>query len=536
MIKRASRGSEAAKDSANAAEKELKVLRNAAVAAEAKMLHIKVLEALVRRIIARTGRRGARLSPLPAARGGGRESRLWGGRMMPATTACPCGAAFAPAARRSAVHRPRVGGGGTPRARCATIVDARGSASAVDRLHWEDASDEDLRAMVPRAWLEDSATAGAGDTHAWRGDAGDEPPPRLVDVSKTPTSETPFRRASRSRLSPADARRFPGDDTFAAVARAVCSADVLPRKELFETWEAALVITEAFGERLRGGDDGDLSSSSATTDVSTRVADLAGGHGFLALALLVLNPTLRSAVVVDRRKPESHERLVSSLAKAFPKLRLHARVRFVEASVTEAETRDATRVVFAAVHACGDLSDAVLALAVAARAPVALVPCCHRGLGSARRLAKRLDEAMPRGAEAMPGDAAFSINAAYETKEETNRNVEKPSVSRESVSPSVAVDVARLETLRRAGYDVAAATLPREITPQNRVILGACAPRDDGEHSVEDEEHNASFDSFDVSARERKSSPGWRSVAETLPRSPWRLVGGSKRGGNGSVE
>ena len=373
--------------------------------------------------------------------------------------------------------------------------------------------------MVPRAWLEDSATAGAGDARddAWR---GDEPPPRLVDVSKTPTSETPFRRASRSRLSPADARRFPGDDTFAAVARAVCSADVLPRKELFETWEAALVITEAFGERLRGVFPQDLSSSAATTE--TRVADLAGGHGFLALALLVLNPALRSAVVVDRRKPDSHERLVSCLTKAFPKLRLHARVRFVEASVTEAETRNATRVVFAAVHACGDLSDAVLALAVAARAPVALVPCCHRGLGSARRLAKRLDEAMPRGAVLAPGDAAY---AAYETKEETNRNV----------SPSVAVDVARLETLRRAGYDVAAATLPREITPQNRVILGACAPRDDGKHSVEDEEHDASFDSFDVSAP-RKSSPGWRSVAETLPRSPWKLVGGSKRGGNGSVE
>ena len=241
-------------------------------------------------------------------------------------------------------------------------MDARGSASAVDRLHWEEASDEDLRAMVPRAWLEDSATAGAGTRATTLGAATS--PPRLVDVSKTPTSETPFRRASRSRLSPADARRFPGDDTFAAVARAVCSADVLPRKELFETWEAALVITEAFGERLRGGD---LSSSAATTE--TRVADLAGGHGFLALALLVLNPALRSAVVVDRRKPESHERLVSSLAKAFPKLRLHARVRFVEASVAEAETQNATRVVLAAVHACGDLSDAVLALAVAARAP-----------------------------------------------------------------------------------------------------------------------------------------------------------------------
>jgi hypothetical protein len=172
----------------------------------------------------------------------------------------------------------------------------------------------------------------------------------------------------------------------------VCSADVLPRKELFETWEAALVITEAFGDSLKGaGPAGDGEDRSAT-----RVADLAGGHGFLALALLVLNPTLASAVVVDRRKPDSHERLVSSLAKAFPKLRLHARARFVEASVADADVKNATRVVFASVHACGDLSDAILALAVEARAPVALVPCCHRGLGSARRLAKRLDDAMLR--------------------------------------------------------------------------------------------------------------------------------------------
>ena len=355
--------------------------------------------------------------------------------MTAATTACPFGASFAPAARRSAVPRPRVGGGGTPKKKRTTIVEARGSASAVDRLCWEDASDEDLRAMVPRVWLEDCATAGAEDARddVWR---GHEPPPRLVDVSSVQKPETPFRRASRSRLSPTDARRFPGDDTFAAVARAVCFADVLPRKELFETWEAALVITEAFGERLRGVSDGGEESEDA------RVADLAGGHGFLALALLVLNPALRSAVVVDRRKPESHERLVSSLAKAFPKLRLHARVRFVEASVAEAETQNATRVVFAAVHACGDLSDAVLALAVAARAPVALVPCCHRGLGSARRLAKRLDEAMPRGAVLAPGDAAY---AAYETKEETNRNVSP------SVSPSVSV-IARAHAASASAY------------------------------------------------------------------------------------
>ena len=415
--------------------------------------------------------------------------------MTAATTACPFGASFAPAARRSAVPRPRVGGGGTPKKKRTTIVEARGSASAVDRLCWEDASDEDLRAMVPRVWLEDCATAGAEDARddVWR---GHEPPPRLVDVSSVQKPETPFRRASRSRLSPTDARRFPGDDTFAAVARAVCFADVLPRKELFETWEAALVITEAFGERLRGVSDGGEESEDA------RVADLAGGHGFLALALLVLNPALGSAVVVDRRKPDSHERLVSSLAKAFPALRLHARVRFVEASVAEATGKErATRTVFAAVHACGDLSDAVLALAVASRAPVALVPCCHRGLGSARRLAARLDEAAPRARA--DGDARAPSGAE----------------GRRRVSPSVAVDVARLETLRRAGYAVAAATLPREITPQNRVLLGACAARD---RAVREESKR---DGEAGTEPTQRASPGWRSVAGTLPRSPWSRFG-----------
>ena len=348
--------------------------------------------------------------------------------------------------------------------------------------------------MVPRAWLEDSATAGAGDARddAWR---GHEPPPRLVDVSKTPTSETPFRRASRSRLSPADARRFPGDDTFAAVARAVCSADVLPRKELFETWEAALVITEAFGERLRGGD---LSSSAATTE--TRVADLAGGHGFLALALLVLNPALRSAVVVDRRKPESRatgpapgEGVPEAQAARARAVRRGVRGGGGDAKRGRAVCRR-TRVRRPERRRLGARRRG----ARARRARALLPP----GPGSARRLAKRLDGVMPRG-------------EAKKTKErgnETKRLAERRRRRRAA------------ETLRRAGYDVAAATLPREITPQNRVILGAGAPRDDGEHSPR-EVNDASFDSVDV-----LRSPGWRSVAETLPRSPWKLVGGSTRG------
>lgn len=85
------------------------------------------------------------------------------------------------------------------------------------------------------------------------------------------------------------------------------------------------------------------------------------------------------------------------------------------------------------MHACGKLTDLVLRLAASGRAPVAVVPCCHRGLAASRVFAARLGP---------------DIQAPF------------------------AMDVARLEVLRGEGYDVEARTLPRDITPQNRVILG----------------------------------------------------------------
>jgi hypothetical protein len=78
IFKRASRGSEAAKDSANAAEKELKVLRDAAVAAEAEMLRgrnglrraangLKALQSSARRDAAAVEDALAELRRLPSA-------------------------------------------------------------------------------------------------------------------------------------------------------------------------------------------------------------------------------------------------------------------------------------------------------------------------------------------------------------------------------------------------------------------------------------------------------------------------------------
>ena len=122
-------------------------------------------------------------------------------------------------------------------------------------------------------------------------------------------------------------------------------------------------------------------------------------------------------------------------------------MRCVEASIADATPTPCTALV--SVHACGDLSDLVLKLAAEARSPVAVVPCCHRGLSKARAFAERLNAAL--------------------ADEGTGGSGPSP------ICPSAAMDVARLELLRRAGFHVHARTIPREITPKNRVIVGAVA-------------------------------------------------------------
>ena len=396
-------------------------------------------------------------------------------------TAC----AVAPTARHTYVHRPR-----RVRAAAATSADWNGrrwattASSVVDMLEMSDAPDEAMRALVPSAWREDDA---ATSRDRDPGEPTTRPGSAILDTRLIVDAERPtFRMASRSRLTPMDARRFPGDDAFSTIARAVCDADALPRKELFETWHAAIAITDALGPASLDA-DADATTTTTTTTKRRRhrrVMDLAGGHGFLAVCMLILNPRLSSAVVVDRRKPDSHERLVSSLANAFPASRLHARLRYVEASIADATPTPCTTLV--SVHACGDLSDLVLKLAAEARSPVAVVPCCHRGLSKARTFAERLNAAL---ADEGTGGSGLS-----------------------PICPSAAMDVARLELLRRAGFHVHARTIPRDITPKNRVIVGAVAAAaaaagDDKDDDKDDEDG---------------ASPGWRSVADTIPASPWK--------------
>jgi hypothetical protein len=140
---------------------------------------------------------------------------------------------------------------------------------------------------------------------------------------------------------------------FDHLARAVCHAGCLPRKELYEAWETARRVRRVF----RGG----------------RIVDLAAGHGLLAHVLLLLDNSSSQALSVDTTRPLSSAKLHDALIDAWP--RLAGRVVFQDVPL-ESVALSADDLVVSA-HACGSLADLVLERASSVRARVAVLPCCH---------------------------------------------------------------------------------------------------------------------------------------------------------------
>ena len=215
-----------------------------------------------------------------------------------------------------------------------------------------------------------------------------------------------FSDGSRSRLTHRDVGRFPGETLFDRVGRVVCEAECLPRKELYESWEVA----KRARRRMRGG----------------VVYDLAAGHGLLAHLLLLLDDSSPHAVAVDKRTPPSADTLHAALVAAWPRLEGRIERRVMDLRSVQAAEGD----LVVSAHACGGLTDATLDVALASRAGVAVLPCCHvdrtgdtGGLGG-----------WMEGVLAVDGPPAGRLGAA--------------------------------------GYHVLAQTIPETITPKNRLLLG----------------------------------------------------------------
>ncbi|MBK6575547.1 MAG: methyltransferase domain-containing protein [Sandaracinaceae bacterium] len=215
-----------------------------------------------------------------------------------------------------------------------------------------------------------------------------------------------FSDGSRSRLTHRDVGRFPGETLFDRVGRVVCEAECLPRKELYESWEVA----KRARRRMRGG----------------VVYDLAAGHGLLAHLLLLLDDSSPHAVAVDKRTPPSADTLHAALVAAWPRLEGRIERRVMDLRSVQAAEGD----LVVSAHACGGLTDATLDVALASRAGVAVLPCCH------------VDRT---------GDTGGLLGW---------------------MDGALAMDVTRAGRLRAAGYHVLAQTIPETITPKNRLLLG----------------------------------------------------------------
>lgn len=225
-----------------------------------------------------------------------------------------------------------------------------------------------------------------------------------------PGGRARHRLSSRVRLTPHELPRFQGPTLFDHIARVVCAASCLPRKELYESWE----IARRARRRFRGG----------------RVVDLACGHGLVAHMMLLLDDTSETALAVDRRMPKSAGILAEAMVRAWP--RLAGRIELGALPIAEVALRSSDVVVSA--HACGSLTDEVLDLAIAASARVVVLPCCQaEGKGDLGGVGGWVDGAL-------------------------------------------AIDLTRAANLRAHGYTVYTQTIPAEITPKNRLLLGAPPP------------------------------------------------------------
>jgi Methyltransferase domain len=213
-------------------------------------------------------------------------------------------------------------------------------------------------------------------------------------------------KSTRSRLTEKQLYAFPGNSLFDKIARAVCRAGTLPGKELYESWETARRVRRKY----RGG----------------RIMDLAGGHGLLAHIMLLLDDTSAEAIVADARIPKNAGRLTASMIQTWP--RLSNRIQYLEADIADVKILPEDLVM--SVHACGRLTDLVLAMAVKAGAKVAVLPCCHN-----------IAESDTNGLEGW-------------------------------IDGPLAVDVTRAAKLRALGYKVMTRTIPEDITPKNRLLMG----------------------------------------------------------------
>jgi hypothetical protein len=204
-------------------------------------------------------------------------------------------------------------------------------------------------------------------------------------------------------------RHFPTDTLQGKVVQALSMTNLLPAKEVLESFE--------FFQRVR-------------KDVRARhMVDYCCGHGFVGLLFALFERRVDTVTLVDRRPVDTFEPLIECVAGVGSWIR--DKVRVVTTDLSKASAVIPSGATLVSSHACGVLTDACIDTAIAHGVSVAVMPCCY-----------------PR------------------------RNCPAPPTLTQNLGLGVAFDVDRTYRMTRADFHVRWTAIPKEITPMNRVLIG----------------------------------------------------------------
>jgi len=158
------------------------------------------------------------------------------------------------------------------------------------------------------------------------------------------------------------------------------------------------------------------------------------GHGLVGLLFAAYDRRVEEIVLLDRKRPPSHDVVLSAISEEAPWV--VERARFVQQKVQHDWSGMPLQASIIGVHACGRRTDACLDAAIRLEGAVAVMPCCYQ--------------------EDAPGPL---------------------SVAR-ALGPAMAWDVHRTYRLEAAGYKVRWTAIPPAVSAMNRILVATKIPVD----------------------------------------------------------
>ena len=209
-------------------------------------------------------------------------------------------------------------------------------------------------------------------------------------------------------------------------------------KEVAESTEFYLRIRKRLISAARRGLNSKMNDDETKTTIA--IKDLCSGHGLTGMLFVACNPPRGKsndricAVLVDQSKPKSHDVLKEIISEVCPWVAGDS-IKFVSSqmknfAMSTSDIEHSASIVIS-THACGSLTDDVLKYATESEASaVAVMPCCYTGT----------DSGVPYGLRRMLG-------------------------------VSLSADIGRSFYLQDNQYHVDFASVPKVITPMNRIII-----------------------------------------------------------------